>query len=62
MNWNEDDWFAAYHAPKLTEEFKAWWVQFYGVPSGFDNSYLEQHEYWLRCAFALSGWLAAGGK
>lgn len=60
MNWREDSWFAHYHADKLTEKFKLWWLEFYGTPEHIENSYSAQHEYWVRCAFALMGWRARG--
>ena len=58
MNWRSDEWFAKHHERKLTNDFKAWWVGHYGTPEQNDD---DQHEYWVRCAFALMGWLAAKG-
>jgi hypothetical protein len=59
VNWSADTWFAIYHTACLTEEFKAWWLGCYGCPDYYDGAEDEQHEYWIRCAFALRGWLAA---
>jgi len=58
MNWSTDPWFAKYHEKDLTEGFKTWWVAYYGFPDAYDSSDDEQHEYWVRCSFALRGWLA----
>lgn len=59
VNWSADAWFAMHHAADLTDEFKTWWVAFYGCPEGYPDNEDEQHDYWIRCAFALGGWLAA---
>lgn len=56
MNWTADEWFARFHAPNLTEAFKAWWVEFYGTPEQYGPDPEEQHEYWVRCSFAWLGW------
>ena len=58
MDWNADEWFVKHHADHLDNEFKTWWISFYGEPSSYDDSEDEQHEYWVRCAFALTGWRA----
>ena len=61
MDWNADEWFVKHHADKLDDEFKAWWVDYYGEPSAYvdsGDSEEDQHEYWVRCAFALIGWRA----
>ena len=52
VDWSEDEWFAKHHANRLSPEFKVWWVSFYGVP----DDYTDRHEYWVRCAFAWTGW------
>ena len=59
VNWLSDAWFAKHHAKHLTEDFKAWWLSYYLDPTEYEDNCLEQHEYWVRCAFALQGWLAA---
>jgi hypothetical protein len=59
INWTADEWFAKHHADKLTDEFKSWWVGYYGAPSEYYQARPEQDEYWTRCAFALTGWIAA---
>ena len=59
VNWTADEWFAKYHAESLTDEFRTWWIGYYGIPGDYEDNYGEQHEYWTRCAFALRGWLAA---
>ena len=58
MDWNADEWFVKHHADKLDDEFKAWWPSIYGYPTDHNASEDEQHEYWVRCAFALIGWKA----
>jgi len=58
INWNTDSWFASHLADKLTEDFKAWWVEFYGRPEQYEGAPDEQDEYWVRCAFAWHGWNA----
>jgi hypothetical protein len=57
--WTEDEWFARYCAASLTDEFKTWWLGYYGRPGDYEDNAGEQHEYWVRCAFALQGWKAA---
>lgn len=57
-NWHADSWFAKYYADVLTEEFKVWWVEFYGPPEQYEDAPDEQEEYWVRCAFAWNGWIA----
>ena len=59
MNWEIDEWFAKHHAHNLDDEFKAFWIFFYGEPSDDED---EQHEYWVRCAFTLTGWKARDQK
>lgn len=59
VNWQEDSWFVEHHVASLTPEFQHWWVEYYGRPEDYDPSHIEQHEYWARCAFALTGWLAS---
>ena len=61
VDWNADTWFAKTFSRKLTEEFKTWWVSFYGTPADYLDNSDEQHEYWARCAFAFMGWCAAVG-
>lgn len=58
MNWQADKWFAKHHAYKLDDTFKKWWLFFYGEPSDYGDSEDEQREYWVRCAFTLTGWRA----
>ena len=59
IDWTADVWFGRYHAQDLTQEFKEWWVDYYGAPSDYEDSYSEQDEYWKRCGFCLIGWCAA---
>ena len=59
VNWSVDTWFAKYHTADLTDDFKAWWISYYGCPDVYDGTEDEQREYWTRCAFAMRGWLAA---
>ena len=59
INWEKDEWFVQYHTQNLTQEFKDWWVAYYGVPSDYHDSECEQEEYWSRCGFSLMGWNAA---
>ena len=57
MNWFEDFWFERHHANDLTDEFKSWWVEFYGdTEMLYSASVEERNEYWTRCAFAWIGW------
>jgi hypothetical protein len=62
MNWSADPWFVKYHEKALTDDFKKWWIEYYGFPDEYNSSDDEQHEYWVRCAFALHGWLASVPK
>jgi hypothetical protein len=55
----KDSWFNLYHTHKLTEEFIAWWKTFYGSPGQCEMDGDELHEYFVRMAFSLEGWLAA---
>ena len=57
-----DAWFDRYHADKVTEEFAAWWVGYYGTYLAYVLTPDERHEYWVRMAFALLGWLEAKKK
>ena len=59
VNWFSDAWFSKFHASDLTEDFKSWWLDYYGTPDVYANTEDEQQEYWTRCAFALRGWLAS---
>ena len=58
MNWEIDKWFTKHHAHNLDDEFKAFWILFYGELLDYADSKDEQHEYWVRCAFTLTGWKA----
>lgn len=59
INWREDAWFATHHANAVTDDFKRWWLEYYGAPSQYEG---ERDEYWVRCAFAWLGWKAATNK
>ena len=59
VDWTKDSWFAKYWAQNLTDDFKVWWIGYYGPPSDYEDSYSEQSEYWGRCSFSLAGWQAA---
>lgn len=60
VDWEADEWFAKHCNDRLTEDFKYWWISWYGTPGDFKMQNCEElHEYWLRCGFALQGWLAA---
>jgi hypothetical protein len=59
INWTADRWFADSFAFEITDEFKAWWVKYYGSPSAYTQESDEQDEYWVRCSFAWAGWKAA---
>jgi hypothetical protein len=59
VNWYADDWFSKYFSSMLSDSFKKWWISFYGIPSDYVDSYDEQYEYWVRCAFALKGWTSS---
>jgi hypothetical protein len=52
---SKDAWFDEHWAAKVTPEFAAWWISYYGTAA--ENSD-DEHEYWKRCGFALAGWLA----
>jgi len=52
MDWKEDRWFASHHYKNLNDDFKQWWLGYYGLPEEYDDT----HEYWTRCAFSLVGW------
>lgn len=58
INWRADEWFTKYHHAALTEQFKGFWVCYYGDTTSYGNDEDEQHEYWVRCAFCLTGWNA----
>jgi len=60
--WLQDEWFAVSHARKVTVAFESWWVGFYGTPDDYTSAADEQHEYFVRAAFALMGWTAALGQ
>jgi hypothetical protein len=61
VDWCVDSWFAQHHAASLTDEFKRWWILFYGHPSQYAGDDTEsRHNYWVRCAFSLIGWNARG--
>lgn len=62
VNWRADAWFTRYHADKLSDEFKEFWISFYDTPSDYSEDIDEQHEYWIRCAFAHMGWSAANDR
>lgn len=59
QDWSSDAWFVKYHADKLSEDFKAWWLDYYGAHTDYLLEGDEHHEYWVRCAFAWNGWCAA---
>ena len=61
VDWNADKWFATCHARNLSDEFKEWWIGFYGRPPPLDDDG-EHHEYWKRCAFAWLGWGGRGRR
>lgn len=62
VNWKEDNWFTEFCTDDLTDGFKEWWVDYYGIPADYTSKYNEPEDYWIRCAFALAGWKAAGGR
>ena len=63
VDWYADKWFAEHHASHITENFKHFWLEYYGPPDNYDQSYTEQAEYWVRCAFCWIGWSNhVGGK
>lgn len=51
-------WFAQDWADKVTEMFICWWLLYYGRPEDYETVHGEQEEYWVRCSFALAGFLA----
>lgn len=53
MNWESDPWFTKHYHDELSDAFKKWWVDEYGKPTDYN----DESEYWVRCAFALSGWI-----
>jgi len=60
--WQQDEWFAANHARNVTAAFEAWWLEFYGTPDEYSPVADEQHEYFVRAAFAVMGWTAGVGS
>lgn len=56
IDWGANIWFSEYHLANITEEFKGWWLDYYGKPSEYSQTEDEQDEYWVRCAFAWIGW------
>ena len=58
VNWHEDYWFDKYYAGTITDEFKTWWLGFYGRPDIYKDKPDEIESYWVRCAFAWNGWNA----
>lgn len=60
--FGRDAWFDKYHADNVTNAFARWWIEYYDVPADYVDIGGERHEYFVHCAFALVGWLAAGGK
>ena len=59
VNWSANAWFAKHYGHKAPEEFKAFWLEYYGPPSDYSEDGGEQDEYWRRCGFCLIGWLGA---
>lgn len=55
INWYENSWFVEYHVDNLTSDFTQWWLNDYGVPDDYED--LDLDEYWVRCAFALKGFI-----
>lgn len=58
INLHQDGWFSIYHAKNLTPEFLDWWFEYYGTPDILSEDEDEKDAYWIRCAFALTGWMA----
>ena len=58
----KDHWFLKYHYENLTPAFTEWWVGYYGTPEQYDTHPGELDDYWIRCGFALIGWLAREEK
>lgn len=56
----KDEWFIRLHVEALTEPFCIWWVDFYGTPDDYSGEGGEgnRHDYYIRMAFALTGWNA----
>ena len=59
INLKADLWFSKNFSDKITKEFITWWCSVYGRPEDYVEEEDEQHEYWVRCAFAWHGWTAA---
>lgn len=57
----KDVWFSRYKTHLLVQQkdFVTWWLGFYGPPSDYMADKEEQSEYWVRCGYALSGWIGA---
>lgn len=53
----EDPWFSKFHIAKVTPDFLDWWLGYYGTPGEYENEDVGVDEYFIRCAFALAGWL-----
>jgi len=32
VDWRSDGWFAEFHADKISDDFKEWWIDYYGRP------------------------------
>lgn len=60
IDWHSDPWFAKHHADSITDDFKAWWLDFYGPPTQYVGNPWELKTYWVRCAFAWHGWKGRG--
>lgn len=59
MDWYTDEFFRAFLQRRkivLTPEFQEWWINYYGKPDDYLEDENEQHEYWVRCSFALAAW------
>ena len=59
MDWTVDPWFAKHWASKVTPEFEAAWLDYYGTLADISDTAEEKAEYWIRCSLYLAGWLAA---
>lgn len=57
INWYENEWFVKYHVDNLTSDFAQWWLETYDSIDDRDSEY-----YWVRCAFALVGFIAGRQK
>ncbi len=53
---NCDDWFDEIYANQVNSLFLEWWGNFYGYPWNYESTKDEQHEYFVRMAFAWMGW------